>query len=550
MKPDHFHDIIATNALYRPGPLEGGMVDDYVAVKHGRKKPEYKHPVLEEILSETNGVMVYQEQVMRILNRLGGILLANAYTCIKAISKKKEALIAANYEKFIEGSVENGLAKKDAEEIWNLILKFAGYGFNKSHSTAYALIAYQTAYLKTHYPVEFMAALLTGDIPGRNFKKKDSLVEHMEDSDRMQIEVIAPDVNSSDVEFSVSDGNIHFALSAIKGCGGSAAEAIVAARKQDGPFRDLFDFCERVDATSCNRSTVETLIKAGAFDSLQSRRSQLMAVVERAMQSGAAALADRRSGQKSLFGEIEEESPEEEIFQLPEVPDWEEREKLLMEKEVLGFYLSSHPLEEFRGQFETFCSHNSAELTELPDRTEITIGGMLSSIKFAHVRKVRPGSTATKYANFDLEDIQGMIRCILWPNDFEKFGEMIQPDAVVVIRGVIDRRGGGDDANLICNELIPIEQIDAKYTHGVQIRVNEGIHGEKGLTQLREIMRGYPGQCEVQLMLCLEDGSRVQLRSGNLQVDLSSEMRTRIEDLLGPGHFRLLSRKPRPTSSG
>ena len=550
MKPDHFHDIIATNALYRPGPLEGGMVDDYVAVKHGRKKPEYKHPVLEEILSETNGVMVYQEQVMRILNRLGGILLASAYTCIKAISKKKEALIAANYEKFIEGSVENGLAKKDAEEIWNLILKFAGYGFNKSHSTAYALIAYQTAYLKTHYPVEFMAALLTGDIPGRNFKKKDSLVEHMEDSDRMQIEVIAPDVNSSDVEFSVSDGNIHFALSAIKGCGGSAAEAIVAARKQDGPFRDLFDFCERVDATSCNRSTVETLIKAGAFDSFQSRRSQLMAVVERAMQSGAAALADRRSGQKSLFGEIEEESPEEEIVPLPEVPDWEEREKLLMEKEVLGFYLSSHPLEEFRGQFETFCSHNSAELTELPDRTEITIGGMLSSIKFAHVRKVRPGSTATKYANFDLEDIQGMIRCILWPNDFEKFGEMIQPDAVVVIRGVIDRRGGGDDVNLICNELIPIEQIDAKYTHGVQVRVNEDIHGEKGLTQVREIMRGYPGQCEVQLMLCLEDGSRVQLRSGNLQVDLSPEMRTRIEDLLGPGHFRLLSRKPRPTSSG
>ena len=172
MKPDHFHDVIATNALYRPGPLEGGMVDDYVAVKHGRQQPEYKHPVLEEILSETHGVMVYQEQVMRILNRLGGIPLAKAYTCIKAISKKKESLIAANYEKFIEGSVSSGLAKKDAEDIWNLILKFAGYGFNKSHSTAYALIAYQTAYLKTHYPVEFMAALLSGDIPGRNFKKK------------------------------------------------------------------------------------------------------------------------------------------------------------------------------------------------------------------------------------------------------------------------------------------------------------------------------------------------------------------------------------------
>ena len=549
MKPDHFHDIIATNALYRPGPLEGGMVDDYVAVKHGRQKPEYKHPVLEEILSETNGVMVYQEQVMRILNRLGGIPLANAYTCIKAISKKKEALIAANYEKFIEGSVDSGLDKKDAEDIWNLILKFAGYGFNKSHSTAYALIAYQTAYLKTHYPVEFMAALLSGDIPGRNFKKKDSLVEHMEDSDRMQIDVIAPDVNSSDVEFSVRDGKVHFALSAIKGCGGSAAKAIVAARKQNGRFRDLFDFCERVDATSCNRSTIETLIKAGAFDSLKCRRPQLMAVVERAMQSGAAALADRRSGQKSLFGEIEEETSEEETVQLPEVPDWDEREKLLMEKEVLGFYLSSHPLEEFRGQFETFCSHNCAELTELPDRTEITIGGMLSSIKFAHVRKVRPGSTSTKYANFDLEDIHGMIRCILWPNDFEQFGEMIQPDAVVVIRGVIDRRGGGDEVNLICNELIPIEQLDVKYTRGVQVRVNETIHGEKRLAQVREIMRGYPGHCEVQLLLCLENGSRIQLKSGDLQVDLNPEMQTRIDELLGPGHFRLLSRKPRnPTN--
>jgi DNA polymerase-3 subunit alpha len=173
MKPDHFRDIIATNALYRPGPLEGGMVEDYVAVKHGRKQAEYKHPVLKDILEETHGVMVYQEQVMRILNRLGGIELAKAYTCIKAISKKKESLIAANYEKFIEGAVASGLGKKDAEDIWGLIVKFAGYGFNKSHSTAYALIAYQTAYLKTHYPVEFMAALLSGDIPGRNFKKKD-----------------------------------------------------------------------------------------------------------------------------------------------------------------------------------------------------------------------------------------------------------------------------------------------------------------------------------------------------------------------------------------
>jgi DNA polymerase III subunit alpha len=335
MKPDHFHDIIATNALYRPGPLEGGMVEDYVAVKHGRKQAEYKHPVLKEVLEETHGVMVYQEQVMRILNGLGGIELAKAYTCIKAISKKKESLIEANHEKFVEGAVANGLGAKDAEDIWGLIVKFAGYGFNKSHSTAYALIAYQTAYLKTHYPVEFMAALLSGDIPGRNFKKKDSLVEHLEDCERMGIPVEPPDVNSSDVDFSVADGKIYFALSAIKGCGGSASEAIVAARRKGGPFRDLFDFCERVDASSCNRSTIETLIKAGAMDGLDGNRAQLLAVVDRALQSGASALADRRSGQRSLFGDLEPDEAKPAV-RLPALPELPERERLMMERECPG----------------------------------------------------------------------------------------------------------------------------------------------------------------------------------------------------------------------
>jgi DNA polymerase III subunit alpha len=264
MKPDHFADIIATNALYRPGPLEGGMVEDYVAVKHGRKQPEYKHPVLKDILGETNGVMVYQEQVMRILNRLGGIELAKAYSCIKAISKKKEKDIAANHEKFIEGAMAKGLGRSDAQEVWSLIEKFAGYGFNKSHSTAYALIAYQTAYLKTHYPVEFMAALLSGDIPGRNFKKP-------------RIAGRAHGGLQADGHRGRAAGREHLrrrflgrrwqdllCLSAIKGCGGAAGEAIVAARKKGGPFKDLFDFCERVDVTQCNRAAIETLIKAGA----------------------------------------------------------------------------------------------------------------------------------------------------------------------------------------------------------------------------------------------------------------------------------------------
>ena len=246
MKPDDFHDIIATNALYRPGPLEGGMVDDYIDVKHGRRQPQYKHPVMEEVLQETHGVMVYQEQVMLILNRLGDIELPDAYKCIKAISKKKLETIAKYREQFVNGAAVKGLGKKDGGEVFALVEKFAGYGFNKSHSTAYALVAYMTAYLKAHYPVEFMAALLAGDIAGRNFKKKDALVEHLDDCQRMEIDVVAPNVNESLADFAVKDGKIVFGMAAIKGCGFPAAEALVAARIQDGPFRDLFDLCERV----------------------------------------------------------------------------------------------------------------------------------------------------------------------------------------------------------------------------------------------------------------------------------------------------------------
>jgi DNA polymerase III subunit alpha len=238
MKPDHFRDIIATNALYRPGPLEGGMVDDYIEVKHGRKPAFYPHPVMKEVLDETHGVMVFQEQVMQILNLLGGIPLAGAYTCIKAISKKKLPIIAKYREEFISGAQEKGLNKKKADELFGMIEKFAGYGFNKSHSTAYALIAYQTAYLKAHYPVEFMAALLSGDIPGRNFKSKDSLVEHLEDCQRMGVEVVPPDVNRSEVDFAVADGTILFGLSAIKSCGsGAALPEVVGGDRADHASR-------------------------------------------------------------------------------------------------------------------------------------------------------------------------------------------------------------------------------------------------------------------------------------------------------------------------
>ena len=547
MKPDHFLDIIATNALYRPGPLEGGMVDDYVAVKHGQKEPEYKHPVLETVLEETNGVMVYQEQVMRILNRLGGIPLASAYTCIKAISKKKEKLISQNYQAFIEGAVDKGMKKNEAQEIWDLIIKFAGYGFNKSHSTAYALIAYQTAFLKANYPVEFMAALLSGDIPGRNFSRKDSLVEHIEDCKRMGIDVVAPDVNTSEADFSVGDGKIFFGLSAIKGCGGTAAESISAARIQDGTFKDIFDFCERVEAQACNKSSVESLIKAGAFDSFGAHRRQLMDALDRAMQSGAAALADRRSGQKSLFGDAEEEEESAGTAHLPDVPEFEERERLLMEKEVLGYYLTSHPLAEYEKQLTTYCSHTTATLTDVADRAEVIMGGMISSIKHAHTKNPKPGQPS-KYANFDLEDMEGGIRCICWPDNFASQGEMIQADAILLIRGAIDRRGGGDDCNLIVNELIPLDGLDARYTTGITIRLNEETHSEQTLQQIREVVRGYPGNRELRFVLELIDGRRVYLNSMGTRVEVNAELRSRIEDLMGPGHVQLVTETPKLSS--
>ncbi|QDV27052.1 DNA polymerase III subunit alpha [Aureliella helgolandensis] len=547
MKPDKFSDIIATNALYRPGPLEGGMVDDFVAVKHGRKEAIYLHQVLKDILEETNGVMVYQEQVMRILNRLGGIQLASAYTCIKAISKKKEALIAQNEAKFLEGATEKGLTAKQAQELWDMILKFAGYGFNKSHSTAYALVAYQTAYLKAHYPVEFMAALLSGDIQGRNFKRKDSLVEHLEDCDRMGIKVVPPDVNTSFVDFAVRDGQIRFGLSAIKGCGGASGETIVAIRERDGEFTSIFDFCERVDPSACNRATIETLIKAGAFDSLGVFRSQLMAVVEKAIQAGASALADKKSGQMNFFEEMQE--PDQAgpgiSESLPDIPELPDKTKLFMEKEVLGMFLSAHPMEEYKQMLSTFCSHTTLQLKDVKDRSEVIVGGMISSIKLANTRNPKPGAPS-KYANFDLEDLEGAARCICWPDGYENLGHLIVPESVVIMRATVDKRGGADDVNLLANEIIPIEEANERFTAGIRIHIDQNHHEEEEIPKLNEILRGYPGSMEVLIALKLLSGDMVQLKSKRHRVSITPELRGRLNDLLGTESHRLMVAPPKP----
>src|SRR5262245_53015347 len=275
------------------------MVDAYVNRKHGREKPVYEHPIMEEVLRETHGVLVYQEQCMQVLNRLGGIELASAYACIKAISKKKQDVIDQRKAEFLKGAQERGVSLETAERIFDLILQFTGYGFNKSHSAAYAILGSQTAYLKAHYTAEFMAALLSSEIEDSN--KRDNMVEHIADAKRLGAEVLPPDVQQGDVEFTVKDGKILFGLTAIKGLGRGAAAEIVRARQDKGPFRDLFDFCERIDPKIVPRSAVEKLIMAGGFDRLGARRAQLFEALPRAIAAAGEVQSDRRHGQGSLF---------------------------------------------------------------------------------------------------------------------------------------------------------------------------------------------------------------------------------------------------------
>jgi DNA polymerase-3 subunit alpha len=318
----------------------------------------------------------------------------------------------------------------------------------------------------------------------------------------------------------------------------------VAERKKNGRFSDLFDFCERVEAGACNRSTIETLIKAGGLDSLGGNRNQLTEVIDRAMQSGSNALADRKRGQKSLFDDEEDETGEPLKVQYPDHPEWEEREKLAKEKEVLGFYLSSHPLAEYEEKLKNFCSHTVTQLATLANRQEVLIGGMISSIKTSHTRNPKPGQPS-KFANFDLEDMSLAIRCICWPDDYVAYEELIEQDAVLVARGVVDK-SRGDEPNLVVNELIRINDLDAKYTTGIRIRLDVEKQGLAILPRFREVLRGYPGRCNLEIVVAMTDGSSVRLKSQNTSVDITPQLRTRIDDLLGPGNYRLLTEPPKP----
>jgi len=552
MRPDRFEDIIATSALYRPGPLEGGMVMTYVDVKNGRMDPPTVHPVVDEILEETYGVMVYQEQVMRILNRLGNIELSSAYQCIKAIGKKKLAVIAKYREEFLTGAVENNMEKKQAEELFQMIEFFAGYGFNKSHSTAYGAIAYQTAYLKAHYPREFMAALLSCGM-----ESSDRISEHMDDARRMGITVHPPNVNQSLEEFGVVEDGLTFGLNAIKGLGESVTKALVEERKANGPYRDIFALAERVDPKNMTKGALEILIKAGALDIFEGTRAQQMAVVERAVQGAAAVHRDKASGQKSLFGDEEPEAddPSEEVVTtLPEVPDWQHAQQLAFEKEVFGFYLTSHPLTECSSVLNLYTTHTTDDLHALDDKAEVLLGGVINAVKMATTKK--PSTNGhSRYANFDFEDVKGIVRCICWPEDYARHGELIKPETICFLRGRVDKKGR--EPNLIVNELVTIEDAKRKFTEQVAVKFQNGLHSDQDVERVHDVIRRHPGKCEVVLVVESVDQTD---RSRSLRYILSTppEMRVsgdpqvaaELQQVVGQTNVRLLGAPRRRRRTG
>ncbi len=552
MKPDTFNDIIATSALYRPGPLEGGMVMTYVNVKNKVEPITKVHPVVDEVLLETYGVMVYQEQVMRIINRLGGIELSKAYACIKAISKKKIETIEKNRVEFIKGAQANGMAEETARDLFGLIEKFAGYGFNKSHSTAYAAIAYQTAFLKAHYPEEFMAALLSCEM-----EDTERISEHIDDCRRMKITVLQPDVNISQVKFGVAGvKQLSFGMAAIKGVGEQVLVAIVQEREGNGPFKDIFDLCERVDPRHLTKGVLEILIKAGALDSFGANRNQLLATVERAVMNAASRFRDKLSGQKSLFddGDTAESDKEAVAAIMPDMPDLPHSQKLAGEKDALGFYLTSHPLSEHSVLLKAIATNVTSDLVTIADGAEVMLGGMISAIKKTQTKKPsRNGHT--RYANFDFEDAKGVVRCIMWPEEFARMGEDVQPEMICFIRGKVDRRSR--EPNLIVEELIPLDQAEKKFADQVAIKFKRGFHTDNDVLRCSELLKRYPGRCSVAIVVETFEENKprsplnVMLRpSQAIKVSADANLKNDLQILLGPDNVRFHFPKKRLGGGG
>ena len=490
MKPEQFSDLIALVALYRPGPLESGMVDDFVNTKHGRKVATYPLPQLEPILKETYGVIVYQEQVMKIANVLADYSLGDADNLRRAMGKKIPEVMEAPRSKLMAGAEKLGVDLKKAEYVFDLMAKFAGYGFNKSHSAAYAYVSYQTAYLKAHYPAEFLAALLSCDV-----NNTDKVVRYIQESQDHGIAVLPPDINESDKDFTVVKGDIRFGLAAVKNVGGAALDSIIEVRRQDGPYKSLGDFCTRIDSRKVNKRVIESLVKAGAFDSLGGRRAQIYAIIDQAMEQAQAAQRDRDSGQISLFSLMSSGTSEKATdIPLPDIPEWEDRQRLLFEKETVGFYITGHPLDNYREELSNATECTISELNNKADGSAGRVGGLVKTMKRHKSKKGDPMAFIT------LEDVTGEVEVVVFPSVYGQCSHLLTSDEPIVIQGQVQKEEEGN-AKILADEVLSLNAALERYTCGARILLDADKVSRQNLEELKTVIHKHHGPCPVLLVL-------------------------------------------------
>ncbi|MCC6746436.1 MAG: DNA polymerase III subunit alpha [Deltaproteobacteria bacterium] len=539
LQPDCFEDIVAAVALYRPGPLEGGMVDDFIKRKHGQTAVTYLHPWLEPLLKETYGVIVYQEQVMQIASTLAGFSLGQADLLRRAMGKKKPEEMAKQKEIFLRGAAEKEVSAQIAEQVFDLMEVFAGYGFNKSHSAAYALISYQTAYLKCHFPAEFMAAVLTAEKDDL-----DGLTKYIAETRAMGIQVLRPDVNESLADFSVlaQDGvpYIRFGMGAVRNVGGQAVEAIVEARRER-PFDGLFDCCERVDARRANKRVMEALIKSGAFDDIAAARkvgrAQLMGALDAAQERALSAQKDRESGQTSLFGllgggsaapaSVKAASAEE----YPNLPEWEPRQRLAFEKESLGFYVSGHPLDRYAEDLRRHASTTVGELDKLPDRTELSVGGLVTEYR---ERPLKSGKG--RMAFFMLEDQGGQVEVVVFSKPFEEHESVLKCGEPILVQGRLAHEGEEESKvqRLHLKSAVTLADLRKQKTTQVHLHLRSDIAQETQIEQLKQILLAHVGECRTYVHVAIPDRSATRLvLSERYSVAPTDELLFKLERLFG-----------------
>jgi len=489
--------ITALVALYRPGPMD--LIPDFIKRRHGELKVEYEHPLLEPISKETYGILIYQEQVMQAAQLLGGYTLGGADLLRRAMGKKKVEEMQKHRDIFVKGCAErNNIPKAKANQIFDLLEKFAGYGFNKSHAAAYAVVAYQTAYLKANYPVEFLCAMMTNDM-GDTAK----LSEYIAEARVMGIEVLAPDVNESHVAFAPArDGKvIRFGLAAIKGVGEGAVQVMLKARDEGGRFKSLADLCERVDGRAVTRKTLEALIKTGACDGFGQNRATLFAQIERTLARAASIISDRTKGQSSLFGMMEDKAADVMPEAIASLPEWPQHELLAHEKELLGFYVTGHPLTPFAPILEKYCLANSAKLMELPNRSMTRIGGLIAAAQHGVSKK-----SGKPYSMVTLEDLQGSVQ-ILVMNDYDKFRPLLEPNKAIMVIGEVST--SEDRPKIFPQEIFPLEDAPKKFTKQVNLRLNTAHLQPESMALIAEIVAAHPGKCPLLLRFTYPTGRMV-----------------------------------------